>query len=103
MRREQLEANWGWDNERGSIPFQRPRLTPKNIGDQELLARPGTLIHCSSKPCLRGSRMVDTVPIIGAEPPAVSMSHADHIENVNCLACRKAFFEREKSRRARRK
>lgn len=99
MTTEQLEANWGWDDKRGSIPFKRPRLTPKNISDQRELARAGTLTHWSTVPCSRGLRMVDTVPVIGAQPPKDFMKQADHIENVNCLQCRRLFLQTQAARK----
>lgn len=107
MTREQLEANWGWDPKRGSIPFQRPRLTPGNIADQKKLARPGTLIHWAGKPCARGKRKTDqrieapgSVSITKPRMEELQLTHgtvtytalAGHIGNVNCLACRKTFF-----------
>jgi hypothetical protein len=112
MTREQAEANWGWDAKRGSIPFKRPRITAQNIRAQRKLARPGTLIHWAGKPCSRGKAKTDekAVPIstcrhelesrprletIGLSAGVVRfLAVASHIENVNCLECRRRFFAR---------
>jgi hypothetical protein len=116
MTQEQLEANWGWDAKRGSLPFKRPRITPQNIRDQQKLARPGTLIHWAAKPCVRGRAKIDeriadatarstltTQPRLESIALGLSgdghgvvrlLAFASHIENVNCLACRKRYFAR---------
>lgn len=91
MTREQLEANWEWDPKRGSIPFPRPRLTPRNIRDQRRLARPNTLVHWAGRPCARAKKMIDTTEVLGnyPGPRRYHMTAASHIGNVNCLQCRK--------------
>ena len=116
MTQAQAEANWGWDAKRGSILFKRPRLTPKNIREQRKLARPGTLIHWAAKPCSRGrtktdERIADSYAVSALESQprleAVALgiddenrgtvkllALASHIDNVNCLACRRRYFAR---------
>lgn len=92
MTREQLEANWGWSPTEGSIPFPRPRLTAKNIRDQKRLARPGTLIHWSGKPCARGVWKIDATITEMSNCRLEKTALAGHIENVNCLQCRANYF-----------
>lgn len=90
-RRDALEANWGWSDDRGSIPFKRPRLTPVNIEAQERIARPGKLIHLALVPeevCKRKFQDIDVT--FGKQ--VTSLSIASHIENVNCLRCRKYYY-----------
>jgi hypothetical protein len=91
MTREALEANWQWDPFKGDIPFKRPRLTPKNIRDQRKLARPGTLIHWAGKPCARGAKKTDACQ----HGNVTNLAIANHIENVNCLQCRRNYFGRK--------
>jgi hypothetical protein len=91
MTRAQLEANFGWDPERGSIPFRRPLLTEKNIRDQQKLARAGTLIHWAGRfTCDRGKQGVDVVE----DGNVTHTGLASYIENVNCLQCRRNYFDR---------
>jgi hypothetical protein len=117
MTQQQAEANWGWDAKRGSIPFKRPRLTPENIRAQQKLARPGTLIHWAKQPCSRGKAKTDerTEKIaevrsqLTSQPRLESvalgvggkahgtvrfLALASHIDNVNCLKCRRRYFSR---------
>lgn len=93
MTREQLEANWTEDAQGWSVPFKRPRLTPKNIADQYVLARPGTLIHLVAflDVCERAKTMIDVT-----ESDASFIRQASHIENVNCLDCRSRYVRRTK-------
>jgi hypothetical protein len=93
MTREQLEANWGWDNETGSIPFKRPRLTLRNITCQQSEARPGTLVHWNGYPCERGLSGLDDQE---RGPNVKAIALASHIENVNCLKCRSIYFRRNR-------
>lgn len=94
MTRDELEANWGWDPQKGSIPFKRPRLTAKNIALQQEVARPGTLIHWQGHSCERSRTAMDLVKGYSGNETATYLAVASHIENVNCLACRKTFFSR---------
>lgn len=101
-RRQPLEANWVWDPVRGDIPFKRPRITPRNIRLQQKLARPCTLIHWAGKPCTRGRSKTDERKETCASGAVITSSGlASHVENVNCLQCRRNFFSwwRSESRR----
>jgi hypothetical protein len=97
MTQKQAEENWGWDAKRGSIPFKRPRITPKNIRAQRKLARPGTLIHWAGKPCSRGRAKTDeqlTDHNGDGHGTVRLLAIASHIANVNCLECRRRYFAR---------
>jgi hypothetical protein len=105
MTRAQAEANWIWDPKRGDLcppewpNGRRPRLTPANIRAQRKLARPGTLIHSmmaegNRKICQRFNRRVDATTVIGSQNGQKANLGARHIENVNCLECRKRYFAR---------
>ena len=90
MTRKQAEANWGWSPKRGSIPFKRPRPTSVNICEQMYLARPRKLVHWAyvGTQCERKNSLTDQW-VKGA---ITFTGEASHIENVNCLACRKFYF-----------
>jgi hypothetical protein len=105
QRQLHLEVNWGWDPKKGSLPFKRLRATPKNIRDQQRIARPGTLIHWAGKPCARGTEKTDehTETHSTASGSISSVTHgalASHIGNINCLKCRQTFFALERKRTA---
>ena len=114
--REQAEANWIWDPNHGDLrpkewpPKRRFPCTSKNIATQQALARPGTLIHTSANSsCPRKAKKRDVreLPLVPKEflstrrnqdvalaPGKVKMmAEASHIENVNCLFCRKEYFK----------
>lgn len=93
-----LEANLGWDPNKGSIPFRRPRATPANVKLQQEKAAHGTLIHWAGDPCQRGLSKVDQKVIFGREGKgkATLTALASHICNVNCLACRQRYYQKQR-------
>jgi hypothetical protein len=118
MTREQAEANWIWHPKRGDLrPKEWPKnrripCTERNIEAQIALAREGTLIHTSAETdCPRKAAKTDereevlttkTQDKILSQPRRSAMSVgpgtvrylavADHIDNVNCLWCRRDYF-----------
>jgi hypothetical protein len=98
LRRDQLEASWGWSDTLGSLPFKRPKITPKNIQDQQKLARPGTLIHSASIPvrslCPRANKETDVL----VDGNVTHLATALFIDNVNCLLCRQKYFAQRRGR-----
>lgn len=104
LTKAQAEANWVWDPKRGDIPFKRPRITDENIRAQRKLASPGTLMHWVGMPCTRAKAQTDG-PLTAEQAGEYMRKHnlkvghmcaASHIENVNCLACRRRFYRRRK-------
>lgn len=96
LTRKQAEANWGWSAEHGSLwpkewtKGRRLRCTDQNIMSQQFLARRGTLIHTvAESTCPRKALDVDVVK----EPNITHLATAGFIDNVNCLWCRKDYFE----------
>lgn len=96
MTREQAEANWGWDPNRGSTrPKEWPkdrriRPTERNIMAQQI-ARVGTLIHTTAETsCPRKASKTDEKR--DAKGNVTGLAVATFIENVNCLWCRKDYF-----------
>lgn len=95
MTREQAEANWIWDPKRGDLrpkawpKNRRIRCTKTNIEAQLTLARPGTLIHSAAETtCWR--RRVGTDKHVDGR--ITYSTESTHIENVNCLWCRRDYF-----------
>lgn len=118
MNQLEAEANWVWDPKRGDLrpkewpKGRRPRCTKKNIEEQQVLARPGSLIHTASKTdCPRRKSRIDereevlernTIDRLNSKPRKTEISLspgrvrflavAGFIDNVNCLWCRRDYF-----------
>lgn len=113
MTREQAEANWIWDPKRGDLrpkawpKNRRIRCTDRNIAAQIALARPGTLIHTSAETdCPRKKAKTDeraeSFEVARSQPrkselalapgKITFLAVASHIDNVNCLWCRRDYF-----------
>lgn len=103
MTRDQAEANWIWNPRRGDMrPPQWPanhriRCTPQNIKAQQRLARCGTLIHtAATTSCPRKKSKCDQVvtKYDGGKGVCTQTAEATFIDNVNCLWCRRDYFQK---------
>ncbi len=99
LTKEQAEANWGWSPKRGSLwPKEWPngrrlRCTDQNIMSQHFLARRGTLIHTMAvSTCPRKACDVDVKTEQSGACTLTRSAVASFIDNVNCLWCRKDYF-----------
>lgn len=75
---------------------KRIKLTPKNIKTQAETAPAGTIRHwAGSKSCQRKLDEVDRKE----ENGIIYTAAASHIENINCLHCRKEHYAHYRNRR----